>query len=129
MTMRFNLKYEESGSIFQGSVKGKIVDSDAYLRYVASYLMVKNVLELYPGGLARALDNFNDAWEWACSYQFSSMGHYAAGVPCPPLTLTSNILKEIYSDNAQFKAGAHEMLAIHMDMRNKDFDSLNLEHW
>jgi len=52
MTTHYNFKYEEKGSIFQGPYKGKTVTEDRYLRWLASYIMVKNVFELYPGGLS-----------------------------------------------------------------------------
>ena len=51
MTNHFNLKYKTTGSIFQGAYKGKIINTDEYLRYVAVYIMVKNPFELFPGGL------------------------------------------------------------------------------
>src|SRR3989344_7782727 len=50
MSKHFNAKYKKRGSIFQGSYKAKTIDSDTYLRYVISYIMVKNSFEVYPDG-------------------------------------------------------------------------------
>src|SRR6185437_6505563 len=77
MTTHYNFKYKEKGSIFQGSYKGKVVNEDRYLRWLASYIMVKNVFELYPGGLTAAAENFEDAWRWGTNYPFSSFENYA----------------------------------------------------
>ena len=43
MSMSFNSKYKERGSIFQGAYKSKTVGEDRYLRWLASYIMVKNI--------------------------------------------------------------------------------------
>ncbi|GEM_PF-5556426 len=55
MTMYYNAKYQESGTLFQGSYKARCVDSDLYLKYLSVYIQVKNTLELYPGGLKKAI--------------------------------------------------------------------------
>jgi len=60
-----NAKYEESGSLFQGPFKSQVVLTDEYLRYLATYVMVKNSLELYPeGGLSGAMQDFDKAYEF-----------------------------------------------------------------
>ena len=61
MSMYFNKKYDESGSIFQGSYKGRTANTrgDEYLRLLAVYVMVKNPFELYPGGLKNAIKKFD----------------------------------------------------------------------
>lgn len=79
MTLHFNEKnnLKGKGSIFQGGYKGKVIEEDLYLRYLAVYVMVKNTFELYPkGGLSAAKKNFEDAWEWAKTYEFSSFDDY-----------------------------------------------------
>jgi len=79
MTLHFNEKNDlkGKGSIFQGSYKAKVIEGDTYLRYLSSYVMVKNTFELYPqGGLSGAKKNFEDAWEWAKTYEFSSFPDY-----------------------------------------------------
>lgn len=37
-TMYFNLKYERSGSLFQGKFKSKLVEEDRYLKYLFAYI-------------------------------------------------------------------------------------------
>jgi len=101
MTMHFNDKYREKGSIFQGAYKGKLIDSDEYLRQVAVYIMVKNSFELSPGGLEKAIKNFDAAWEWSLKYQFSSLADYGGNRKSP--ILDKGLLGEIFRTPKEFK--------------------------
>lgn len=76
MTNRFNTKYKETGRLFQGAYKARRVDRDNYLQYLLVYVHIKNVFELYSGGLKNAIANFNDAYEFASRYPYSSLGAY-----------------------------------------------------
>lgn len=109
MTNHFNEKYEQKGSLFQGSYRSKTVGGDEYLRYVATYVMVKNVFELYPhGGLKGATKNFEQAWQWAISYPFSSFGDYASDRES--LIVTKDVLGEIYTKPQDFKKFARDVI-------------------
>src|SRR3989344_1016044 len=109
VTNHFNVKYNQSGSVFQGSYRSKTIDSDEYLRYVTAYVMVKNVFELYPkGGLRNATKHFNDAWEWALTYAFSSFRDYAT-MSSHPL-LDKDILEDIFQDSRHFKQFTREVI-------------------
>jgi putative transposase len=80
MSSHFNQKYDEKGSLFQGSYKSRTITEDRYLQWLTSYVMVKNVFELYPGGLERAAKEFDSAWEWGqAKYQFSSLPDFVHG--------------------------------------------------
>jgi putative transposase len=110
MTNHFNTKYKQSGSIFQGSYRSKTITSDEYLRYVACYIMVKNVFELYPkGGLRGATEDFEGAWKWALSYKYSSFRGYAINEHSP--IIEASILREILSDTKYFKSFARDVVA------------------
>ena len=76
MTNSFNVKYNQTGSIFQGSYRSKTIDDDVYLRYVTAYIQVKNCLEMYPAGYNNALRNFDTAYEWATKYTYCSLGDF-----------------------------------------------------
>ena len=112
MSLCFNLKYESMGSIFQGSYKAKRVDDDSYLRHLAFYIQVKNVLELYPGGLVAALEDFDKAWDWALKYNFSSLPSYALGIGSPILDDTEGLIENIHKQ-ALSKQDAYEMLELY----------------
>lgn len=108
MTMHFNLKYGEKGSIFQGPYKLKTVTSDRYFTHLAPYVMVKNTFELYPGGLQKALQEFNKAWKWASEeYPYSSLPEYAGKRRTP--IIDSQAFK-MFDSLSQFKTLARDMI-------------------
>ena len=109
MTMHFNLKYQEKGSIFQGPYKLRAVGTDRYFIYLAPYVMVKNVFELYPGGLINAAGDFEKAWKWANEeYRFSSLPEYT-GRRQLPITHPDGPL--MFDSPSQFKSSARDMIA------------------
>jgi hypothetical protein len=128
MSMYFNAKYGGSGSIFQGSFKGKTVDTDTYLRHLLYYIVVKNVFELYPGGLVAALQQFDEAWEWALAYQFASLAVCAIGKDSPIIDMPALIDLGL-RDHRDFKQEAKEMLLTHIESKSEGFNSLILECW
>ncbi|MEX2014049.1 MAG: transposase [Parcubacteria group bacterium] len=120
MSMNFNKKYNSKGSVFQGSYKGKVVDNDSYLRYLAFYIHIKNVLELYPGGLKKAVANFDDAWNWAIKYPFSGFSAYSIGAGSPIISDVDGLMTNIHNKNV-YKQEAYEMLLVYV---NKQEDTL-----
>lgn len=75
-TKFFNLKYEEvgTGKVFQGSYQGRTLKGDVKnLHYVDAYIQVFNSFEEYPGGIERALKEFDKAFEFALNDPFCSL--------------------------------------------------------
>lgn len=129
MTAAFNAKYNEAGTLFQGAYKSKTVDEDAYVRYLAFYIQVKNVLEQRPGGLQRAITEFDRAWEWALSFPYSSLRTYAHGNNSPATVIVErNFFSEMFPDRKAFKQEAHEMLLTHIQHR-EEYAPYMLESW
>ncbi len=126
MSATFNKKYEETGSIFQGAFKGKTIDSDEYLRYVLAYIAVKNVLELHPRGLEAAVVDFDNAWEWAASYPFSSFRTVAHGDRSP--IIDHEALADLGLPGSAFRRDSYDMLVGHMHA-HADLTPLFLEDW
>lgn len=127
MSASFNAKYSETGSIFQGSYKSKTVDDDVYLRYLTFYIQVKNVFDMYPGGLKRAVDDFEKAWEWALQYPHSSLSAYVLDTESP--IIEKEFLLSLYPDQKEFKKEAHEMLMAHMQHHDEKYSPFMLEPW
>ena len=110
MTEHANLKYKEKGSLFQGAYKSKTVKTNEYLRHVAVYIMVKNVLELYPKkGLLGAQENFEDAWRWANTYSFSSFADYTGARLSSPI-IEKEILAEVFDTSAGFQSFSRDVI-------------------
>ncbi|OGG54527.1 hypothetical protein A3C20_04405 [Candidatus Kaiserbacteria bacterium RIFCSPHIGHO2_02_FULL_55_25] len=80
MSAYFNAQYAEAGTLFQGSFQARTVDSDRQLQYLNAYIHVKNPLEKYPGGLSRATEEFEDAFEWARHYEFAGLIGTSSGL-------------------------------------------------
>lgn len=74
LTLYLNLKYEEVGRIFQGSYRGKTMPDEKILQYLDAYIQAFNPFEDYPGGIERALKEFNKAFEFALNNPFCSLG-------------------------------------------------------
>lgn len=129
MSMCFNLKYKEKGSIFQSAYHARIVEEDAHMNYLAFYILVKNVLEMYPGGLVAARANFDDAWKWARTYPFSSLPGIISGENVPIVTDPEGLLTGIIGRGNTFKGEARELLIAHMVSKGEDFKDIMLEPW
>ena len=108
MSRHFNEKYDERGSIFQGAYRSRTINTDRYVRWVISYILVKNVFELYPGGYNRAAKEFDTAWRWSIEkYPFSSFKDFASlrGSPIEDLGAA-----ELFTSSANFKSCSRDMI-------------------
>lgn len=129
MTVAHNAKYGETGSLFQGSYRSKTVDEDAYARYLAFYIQVKNVLEQRPGGLKRAIEEFDRAWGWALSFPYSSLSAYTFEQNTPASAIIEKtFLSGMFPDQQAFKQEALEMLLTHVQ-HHEEYASFLLEPW
>ncbi|OYV28172.1 MAG: hypothetical protein B7W98_00075 [Parcubacteria group bacterium 20-58-5] len=129
MSKYFSAKYNEKGSLFQGSYHARTVAEDEHYRYLAFYILVKNVLEMYPGGLAAAAGNFDDAWEWAKRYPYASFRDIVSGTASPILDDEDSLIAGIIGMGDAYKQEARELLDFHMATRGKEFKELMLEPW
>lgn len=109
-----NEKYKESGSLFQGAYKSRLVTNDNYLRYLAVYVQVKNPFELHSKGLRDAIKNFDEAYKQAKKYPFTSLSAYASGLSNP--ILDKNIYEEIFPTPESFKTFAYESMLYKLDI-------------
>ena len=102
MTNRFNTRYKETGKLFQGSYKARLVDNENYFRHLFVYLHIKNAFEMYPGGLQQALAHFDDAYEFAVRYPYSSLSHYVRRDPSPVID-TDEMFRAAFPDQREMK--------------------------
>lgn len=115
-----NEKYGESGSLFQGTFKSRLVEEDVDFRNLAVYVMVKNPFELYPGGLRRAIENFDDAYNRAARDPLNSLGAYAGNRDVP--IITKDLLGELFETPDSFKEFARETMLYKLDQLISEFD-------
>lgn len=95
MAKKFNERYKETGSLFQGAYRAKTISDDRYFRYVSAYVQVKNAIDLYPGGQRAAQKNFDRAYDWACKCPYSSLGDYTDTFDRP--ILEKNFLSSLFT--------------------------------
>lgn len=95
MAKRFNERYKEHGSLFQGGYRGKVIQDDNYFRYVNAYIQVKNAFDVHPKGYCYARNNFDDAYAWASAYPYVSLGDYT-GVFDRPI-VSKEFLSSMYT--------------------------------
>ncbi len=115
MSLTFNAKYAGTGSIFQGGYKGRIVKDEDDLRYLTSYVLVKNVFELLPGGLAQNVADFEKAWITAAAYEYSSFATLALEHSSPIVEVGQ--LRDLFPSPAQFKRDSQDMLHAYLERK------------
>ena len=108
MAKRFNERYQEVGSLFQGRYKRKLIEKDEYIMYLSVYIQVKNAFEEYPGGLKKAFREFDKAYEWAIKDPYNSLGDYAGKRNSP--IIDKDILKEMFPTPNSHKEFAKQCL-------------------
>jgi REP element-mobilizing transposase RayT len=74
MASTYNLKYQETGTLFQGSYHARTIQDDAQLQHLAAYIHVKNPFQRYPGGIKKAIEEYDAAYEWAVRDPFCGLG-------------------------------------------------------
>jgi len=113
VTMYYNTKYKESGRLFQGVYKAKCVNDDLYLKYLSVYIQFKNTFELYPGGLKKAIREFDKAYSWAKDYQYGSLGDFV-GMKNRGI-INKDIFVELFSNLKEYKDFARDCM-VNMDL-------------
>ena len=129
MSTAYNHKYNEKGSLFQGGYKGKTISDESHFFYLPFYILVKNVLEIYPGGLMEASKNFNKAWRWATNYQFSSFGATIKNETCPIVDDPEEIVSQFCKNESRFKKESKGLLSFHMNTKGEKYKNIMLENW
>lgn len=107
MAKRFNERHKERGALFQGSYNARTVDTDEYFRYVSAYIQVKNAFDVHPKGYLWARDNFDEAYTWASTYPYSSLGDYVGSFDRP--VVDKELLASFYSPN-DYREFARDMI-------------------
>jgi putative transposase len=100
MAKHFNEKYKETGSLFQGAYRSRTVSDDTYLRYVSSYIQVKNCFEVFPAGYEKAVNSFDQTFLWATEYPYSSLNaYYSGGTKADYLIVNTELLSGMFTED------------------------------
>jgi hypothetical protein len=109
-TAFINLKYGEKGRIFQGSYRGRRIPNENLLQYLDAYIQVFNSFEEYPGGIERALKEFNKAFEFVLNNPFSSLGESFGKRKLE--IVERDVLGEMFPDLKIYKEFAYDALLV-----------------
>ena len=110
-TVYSNLKYDEVGRVFQGSYRGRTITKDIKnLQYLDAYIQVFNIFEDYPGGIEKALKEFDKAFDFAMNSVFSSLGESFGKRNLK--IIDRDILKEMFPNVAMYKKFAYDALLV-----------------
>lgn len=123
MSRHFNEKYRETGSVFQGAYRSRTIGTDRYLRWAISYVLVKNVFELYPGGYDRAVREFNSAWKWGIErYMFSGLREVVSSKQ--PSVTDIDLFYDFFKSPADFKTCSRDMI---LSRRGEAVEAISFE--
>ncbi|MCK4473937.1 hypothetical protein KAU40_01600 [Candidatus Parcubacteria bacterium] len=110
-TVYSNLKYDEVGRVFQGSYRGRTVMKDIkILQYLDAYIQIFNPFEDYPGGIEKALKEFDQAFEFAMNSPFCSLGESFGKRNLK--IIDRDILKEMFPNKEMYKKFAYDALLV-----------------
>jgi putative transposase len=117
ISMHFNKKYDEHGSLFQGPYRSRTIVSDTHLTYASAYVQVKNAFDMRKGGVKVAMRDFDQSYTWALNYPYTSLGDYA-GIYNRPI-IDKEMLAERYTPE-EYKAFCRDFfskpdIAVDMD--------------
>jgi len=109
-----NQKYKESGSLFEGTYKSRLVEEETDFKNLAVYIMVKNTFELYTGGLTLACREFESAYANALNYPFTSLKDYEdPNHKCP--ILDRELFGELFAEPHSLRDFSRESMLYRLD--------------
>ena len=105
-----NIKYGETGRVFQGSYKSKTLTDVRYLQYLDAYIQALNPFELYPGGIEKSLKEFDKAFEFALNYPFSSLDESFEKRKI--FVIERDVLEELFTNLKIYKEFTYDALIV-----------------
>jgi len=107
-TVYWNAKTGEVGRVFQGQYKGRTVSDEKYLQYLDAYIQVFNPMELFDGGIAAAMENFDEAFQFALDYPFCSLGEVYGSRNLG--IIRRDCFRDVFTDLASYKGFCRDAL-------------------
>jgi len=112
-SMYFNEKYEHSGTLFQGRFRSNHIDTEAYFRWIFTYVHL-NPIEIVDHNWKRGVKDKDRVRQFMAKYKYSSFYDYSVGKrqesmilaaqdTVPDFLHTQNDLEELLSDYSRGK--------------------------
>ncbi len=93
-SMYFNVKYEHSGVLFQGRFKSQHIDTDAYYRWIFSYVHLNPISLCEPGWEERGVSDPHAVRAFMKTYRYGSYYDYCVGLRPERAILTDSDLPD-----------------------------------
>ena len=75
-SMYFNIRYNRTGSLFQGKFKAEHANNDEYLKYLYAYIHLNPVKLIDPTWKERGVKDAAKSFNYAASFPYSSLSDY-----------------------------------------------------
>lgn len=114
-TMFFNVKYQRSGSLFQGTFKAVHIDADAYLSHLTRYIHL-NPAELRESHWKeKGIDQWESTYAFVKNYPWSSYSDYLGQKQFSHI-LNHNLISELYGSSQDYEIFMKEWLGKDKDI-------------
>lgn len=102
-SMYFNTKYEHSGVLFQGRFKSRLIDTDAYHRYVFAYVHLNPIDLIYSDWKNNGIPHLGKAWKFLLNYKYCSYADYAGNSRVESKLLSRDEAPDFLSEQDDFE--------------------------
>jgi len=119
-TMYFNKRYERNGSLFQGSFKANLVDTDNYLKYLISYVHLNPIKLIEQNWKEERIQNMKRAEKFLDNYKYSSYLDFCGTDRLEGLLINKNGLPNYFENSHGFQSAVTEWL----DYNNKNLSKV-----
>ncbi len=109
-SMYYNIKYERTGTLFEGKFKSRHVNDDRYLKYLFSYIHLNPVKLIEPKWKEKGVVNKKQVLQYLQRYQFSSYLDYVEDARPQTAILDRDKFPNYFSDRGIFRKEIFEWL-------------------
>lgn len=117
-SMYFNKRYSRTGSLFQGKFKAEYTATDEYLKYLYSYIHLNPIKLIDPRWKEEGIKNVNKSFDFAVSFQYSSLGNYFGAKRETSAILNRNAFPEYFQQSSEIRDEIFEWFAYNTQSNN-----------
>ncbi len=114
-TMFFNIKYDRSGALFQGTFKSVHIDEDAYLSHLTRYIHLNPAELNEPGWKENGINKWDSTYAFVKNYPWSSYADYLGAKQFGHI-LNSELVSDLYDSPQNYEVFMKEWLGKDRDI-------------
>jgi REP element-mobilizing transposase RayT len=103
LSMRYNIKYKRTGSLFQGKFKSEHVTDDIYLKYLFSYIHLNPIKLIQSDWKEQGIKDVERTTEYLRHYRFSSYLDYLSEARPETSIIERDHFPEYFPDRNRFE--------------------------